>query len=79
MVMVRLTVCHPRLSERLWIDDLSQTAVGSRASACNDLVESITCTSDLMDEYSLRLAKKSTITYSDMRGARRIQKRLQAR
>eukprot|EP00959_Pyramimonas_sp_CCMP1952_P228194 4771535-Pyramimonas_sp.AAC.1 len=32
-----------------------------------------------MDEYSLRLAKKSTITCSDMRDARRIQKRLQAR
>eukprot|EP00959_Pyramimonas_sp_CCMP1952_P271212 5670112-Pyramimonas_sp.AAC.1 len=26
LVMDRLTVAHPALSERLWIDDLSQTA-----------------------------------------------------
>eukprot|EP00959_Pyramimonas_sp_CCMP1952_P124433 2601737-Pyramimonas_sp.AAC.1 len=60
--MERLTVMHPGLTERLWIDDLSQSAVGSSAHVRQALIDGVTSASDLLADVKLTLANKSTVS-----------------
>ena len=61
LVMERLTVMHSGLSEWLWIDDLSQSAVGSSRSLRRSLIEGVTSTHTLLSEVKLEMASKSTV------------------
>eukprot|EP00959_Pyramimonas_sp_CCMP1952_P148374 3104331-Pyramimonas_sp.AAC.1 len=74
--MERLTVAHPALSERLWIDDLSQTAVGSSQFVRDQLVEGVTAVNDMLEDEGLKLASKSAITCSSMQDAKAIVREL---
>eukprot|EP00959_Pyramimonas_sp_CCMP1952_P170206 3555835-Pyramimonas_sp.AAC.1 len=70
--MERLTVAHPALSERLCIDDLSQTAVGSSQFVRESLIEGVTAVHDMIEDEGLQLAPKSAITCSSMQDAKAI-------
>eukprot|EP00959_Pyramimonas_sp_CCMP1952_P149949 3137809-Pyramimonas_sp.AAC.1 len=74
-----VTTANPYLSERLWIDDLSLSAVGSPLAVEDALVNGITAVSDALIEESLELAPKSVVICSDMETAREVVRRLRRR
>ena len=67
------------LSERLWIDDLSQTAVGPRRHVTDVLDECIVAAQEQFELQSLRLSPKSIITCTDISDAKARVKRLRWR
>eukprot|EP00959_Pyramimonas_sp_CCMP1952_P147705 3090824-Pyramimonas_sp.AAC.1 len=63
--MLKRATCHPHLHQRSWIDDLSQSTVGSRSHVDQFLEEGVATTQEKLERHSLRLAPKSAITCTD--------------
>eukprot|EP00959_Pyramimonas_sp_CCMP1952_P020794 438564-Pyramimonas_sp.AAC.1 len=77
--MERLTVAHPALSERLWIDDLSQTAEGSSQFVRESFIEGVPAVHDMLEDEGLQLAPKSASMCSSMQDAKAIVRELSRR
>eukprot|EP00959_Pyramimonas_sp_CCMP1952_P175613 3669632-Pyramimonas_sp.AAC.1 len=76
---MKLTTCHPRASQILWIDDLSQMVVGSRRNVAQVFEEGVMTTHEELERQSLRLPFKNVTACTDSTGAKRIVKRFRWR
>eukprot|EP00959_Pyramimonas_sp_CCMP1952_P327548 6857122-Pyramimonas_sp.AAC.1 len=58
-VLEVITVAHPRMGHRIWIDDLSQSARGSRAAVRRELAACVINTCEELRAKQLKVASKS--------------------
>eukprot|EP00959_Pyramimonas_sp_CCMP1952_P028731 602721-Pyramimonas_sp.AAC.1 len=76
--MSKITTAHVNMSHRLWVDDLSQVARGSRISMRKQVIRCLIDTCQIMEAAGLKISPKSVVICSHIEDARIITRRAAA-
>eukprot|EP00959_Pyramimonas_sp_CCMP1952_P412539 8644833-Pyramimonas_sp.AAC.1 len=78
-IMEVITTSQVRCSHRLWIDDISQTTMGSESQVKKDLVQCVAATARGLHSQGLKVASKSTVVCTKLSLARDVVRTLRLR
>eukprot|EP00959_Pyramimonas_sp_CCMP1952_P223511 4673123-Pyramimonas_sp.AAC.1 len=75
-IVVVVTTSHPRMGQRLWIDDASQAVKGSRRAVREEMTRCIITTCKEMKKWSLAIADKPVVTCTSYKDAHMLRGKL---
>eukprot|EP00959_Pyramimonas_sp_CCMP1952_P233699 4884073-Pyramimonas_sp.AAC.1 len=75
-ILETITVAHPNFTHIIWIDDLSQSAKGSRHMIRKQLVQVLVDTCDGLKKQKLKVATKSAVMRTFMDDAKYVARRV---